>query len=201
MTATVVPECTHWEPVYDVDCDAPAVAELTVPVGEYGARTEFACAEHLPAMEVTASNLRHLSIERCTVPAPESYECTRIPHATGPCALRPVAAAAQPLVTVPVPAKYRPSKWSTPWILLLGLIGYELWAVATSKPGGPLSHLVWWTYGERWSLRWWLCSSALNGLGLWAAAHFMFEWPEVKELLVTVVCAVGIGFVAWFVTR
>ena len=99
-----------------------------------------------------------------------------------------------------IPTPYRPSKWSTPWILLLGLIGYELWAVATSKPGGPLSHLVWWAYGDRWSLRWWLASMSMNGLGVWAAAHFMFERWEVKELGICVFFGVLLGLVGYLFT-
>lgn len=220
MTVTaVVPECMWWDGPTDTDCDRQATHEVTLtsPSGSYGDSYTFACGEHLesvanPGETIVAAHPidagwihpgeRFSPPARCDLPAPDGYECTRIPHAEGPCALREVRTPApMGLLTVPVPTKYRPSKWSTPWILLLGLIGYELWAVATSKAGGPLSHLVWWTYGERYSLRWWLCSSALNGLGLWAAAHFMFEWPEVKELLITVACALGVGLIGWYVTR
>jgi hypothetical protein len=191
-TAAVVRECTYdLDPDDPAGCDQPAVYELSIhrPSGQFtGDRTEFACEKHTDALVGDDVLLVKDALDGRGRMFWRGFEST---PATGPVTL----------LTVPVPAKYRPSKWSTPWILLLGLIGYELWAVGTSKAGGPLSHLVWWTYGERWSLRWWLCSSALNGLGLWAAAHFMFEWPEVKELLITIACAVGVGLIGWFVTR
>lgn len=133
--------------------------------------------------------------------APDGWWCSLDADHDGPCPARPVTVERLALVRVPVNPEYRPSKWTTPWTLLLGLIGYELWAVATGKPGGPLSHLVWWTYGDRWSLRWWLCSMSLNGLGLWAAAHFMFEWPEVRELGITVAVMLALGVVGWWITR
>jgi hypothetical protein len=102
--------------------------------------------------------------------------------------------------TVPVPENYRPSKWSTPWLLLIPLLGWEIWTVATSKHGGPLSHLVWWAYGDRWSLRWWLASMGMNGLGVWAAAHFMFERWEVKELGICVGVGLWLGLLLWLFT-
>ena len=127
---------------------------------------------------------------------PEGFECTRIPNHEGPCALRPLGIAA-----VPVPEEYRPSKWSTPWLLLLGLFGYEVWTVATGKHGGPLSHLVWWAYGPRWTLRWWLWSMGMNAFGFWAAAHFMFERWEVRELGICVAVGLMLGLAGWAVTR
>jgi len=151
---------------------------------------------------------------------PAGWTCTRNdPGHDGPCALDrvvnggmlttdsvtadrlltgPIAAerlAVQPLATVPV--KYRPSKWSSPWILLLPLLGWELWTVATGKAGGPLSHLVWWAYGDRYSLRWFLMSMSMNGLGVWAAAHFMFERWEVRELGFCVGIGLVLGLVGW----
>jgi len=215
MTGAVVPECTHVRD--DTECDRAATHELTLarPGTFTGDRTEFACDAHEhdligEDMLVIKRNLHGKGLifqmygEPIAAPPVSADRLTVGSVTADRLTVGPVQSFnGEPLgiVTVPVPAKYRPSKWSSPWILLLGLIGYELWAVGTSKPGGPLSHLVWWTYGERWSLRWWLCSSALNGLGLWAAAHFMFEWPEVKELLITVACAVGVGLIGWFVTR
>lgn len=95
-------------------------------------------------------------------------------------------------VTTPAPApltRHYPTKWSAPWILLFGLLGYELWAVATGKPGGPLSHIIWWVYGERFGVRWWLTAMPTNGFFIWMAAHFMLEWPELRELA----WCVGVG--------
>jgi len=114
-------------------------------------------------------------------------------------------AAAEPVTTSPyriatVPTPYRPSKWSSPWILLLPLLGWELWTVATGKAGGPLSHLVWWAYGDRYSLRWFLMSMGMNGLGVWAAAHFMFERWEVRELGYCVGIGLILGMVGWLLT-
>lgn len=117
--------------------------------------------------------------------------------------VRPIPApAAEPtspyrIATVPVPTQYRPSKWSSPWILLLPLLGWELWTVAKGKAGGPLSHLVWWSYGPRYSLRWFLMSMGMNALGVWAAAHFMFERWEVRELGICVGLGLLLGLLGW----
>lgn len=115
--------------------------------------------------------------------------------------VKPLAGATPvPFATVPVPTQYRPSKWSSPWILLLPLLGWELWTVATNKGGGPLSHLVWWAYGPRWGLRWWLLSMSMNALGLWAALHFMFEKWEVRELGVCIFFGLLLGMVGYIFT-
>lgn len=148
---------------------------------------------------------------------PAGWECTRDPDHSGPCALEPVVTAesitvggkrltaGEPVTTSPyriatVPTPYRPTKWSSPWILLLPLLGWELWTVATGKAGGPLSHLVWWAYGDRYSLRWFLMSMGMNGLGVWAAAHFMFEKWEVRELGFCVGIGLILGLIGWLLT-
>ena len=96
--------------------------------------------------------------------------------------------------------RYRPTKWSIPWLLLIPLVGYELWAVVTSKDGGALSHLVWWAYGDRWSFRWWIASMMMNGLGAWAAWHFMFEWPDWRHLLWALLLGLALGLLGYGIT-
>jgi hypothetical protein len=97
-------------------------------------------------------------------------------------------------------AKQRPgrvTRYSLPWLLLVPLVGYEVWAILRDVDGGPLSHVVWWAYGDRWSLRWWLISGVVNGLMLWAIAHFMFVWPGLRELALLTAVLVAVGLACW----
>ena len=88
------------------------------------------------------------------------------------------------------------------WIAAaVALIAWELVGIFTRLPGGPLSHLAWYAYGEPWSLRWWLCSGFVNGFLFWCGWHFMFHWPSARELGISVAVVMALSALAWVVMR
>ena len=177
---STAPECTS--ATEDVDCDRPSLYVVHVQhrSGTHGEMLEFACEDHVDDVAGDGS-------------------ITSVSPIGG--VLTPESVTTSTLADEKREPQYRPSKWSSPWALLIPLLGYELWAVATGKQGGPLSHLVWWAYGDRWSLRWWVASMMMNGLGVWAAVHFMFEWPDWRHLLICLVVGLALGLVAWGVPQ
>jgi hypothetical protein len=95
--------------------------------------------------------------------------------------------------------KYRLTRWSLPWLILLPVVGYELVMIQQGRMGGPLSHVVWVAYGDRWSLRWWLLSCAFTGLAVWTCAHFAFESPALRELGILVGLGLLVGLLGWLI--
>jgi hypothetical protein len=94
---------------------------------------------------------------------------------------------------------YRLTRYSIPWLILLPLIGYELVMVQQGRMGGPLSHVVWWAYGERWSLRWWLLACSMAGFFAWVVWHFAMETPALRELGILVGAGLLIGLLGWLI--
>jgi hypothetical protein len=92
---------------------------------------------------------------------------------------------------------HRLTWWSAPWALLLAPIWYELYTIREGKPGGPLSHVVWWALGEQYGARWWLIGFPLAGFFVWVIAHFLFEWPAVRELGFCVGAGLIVGLLGW----
>lgn len=88
-------------------------------------------------------------------------------------------------------ATYRLTRYSLFWLLVIPTaVGYELWALLNRKDGGPMSHVVWWLYGDPHSLRWHLVGGALTGFWLWLPWHFLYRWPDQWHLLA--LCALGL---------
>ena len=106
--------------------------------------------------------------------------------------------------TPPLKARqaYRLTRYSIVWIVAaVLLVPYELWAVATGKDGGPLTHVVKWCYGTEQSLRWWLVGWANTGFLLWMPPHFLFEGWGIRSLLVLVALGLAVGGVGFLTTR
>lgn len=96
---------------------------------------------------------------------------------------------------------YKVTRWSIPWLALIPLIGWELWTIQQAKPGGPLSHVVWWALGDLYSVRWWLLGWPLAGFLLWAAVHFLLQWPGPRELWLLSGAGFLVGLVGLALTR
>ena len=98
--------------------------------------------------------------------------------------------------------QYRPTVRSIPWLIGFAILPlYEVLAIVYKWDGGALSHLFWWAYGARWSLRWWLLSCGFVGWSAWCCWHFAFEWPGLHQLLILVGIGLVIGAVGYLITR
>lgn len=97
---------------------------------------------------------------------------------------------------------YRLTRYSIVWIVaLLLLVPYEIVMVVRGEPGGPLTHVVKWAYGDPYSVRWWLLGLPTTGFILWCAPHFLFEGWGVKSLLTLVGLGLLIGAIGAAVTH
>ena len=86
--------------------------------------------------------------------------------------------------------RYNLTRASVIWIAAaFVLLPYELYCIARGVDGGPLTHVVKWSYGEPRSLRWWLLGFASSGFLLWLVPHFLFEGWGLRALL----AFVGVG--------
>ena len=98
--------------------------------------------------------------------------------------------------------RYRPTIRSIPWLLgFLILPLYEVLAIVYKWDGGALSHLFWWAYGDRGTLRWWLLSCGFTGWSAWCCAHFALRWPGLPQLLTLLVLGLLIGLAGYLTTR
>lgn len=89
---------------------------------------------------------------------------------------------------------YRITRYSTVWIVAaLLLIPYELWMIVRGEPGGPLTHVVKWMYGEPFTPRWYMLGWASTGFIAWLIPHFLFEGFGLASLLLFVGFGLAIG--------
>jgi len=191
-------ECSHptcfEDAVYELRIQPPATSFVL------GSRIQLSCANHVESLvgrdHLVSANRMDGTEPSLLLTDPFGVSAATISTTT----ITTGTLTADRLAAEKRETAYRPTRWSTPWLLLIPLFGWELWAVITGKPGGPLSHLVWWAYGERYSLRWWVVAQVMNGLGLWAAAHFMFEWPDWRHLLIVLAAGAVTGLLGWGIT-
>lgn len=112
------------------------------------------------------------------------------------------APANDPLEVKKAPQKIRLTKFSIPWLPMLGFpIWYELEMIRRGEMGGPLSHIFWWAYGDRFTLRWWMLACTVAGFFLWTAVHFAFVTPGLRALLIMLGVGALVGVTGWLFTR
>lgn len=98
-------------------------------------------------------------------------------------------------------AAYRLTRYSVLWIVAaVLLVPYELVMVAQGHDGGPLTHVVKWTYGAQGSARWWLLGWATSGFLAWLIPHFLLEGWGIASLLVLVALGLLAGLVGAVLT-
>lgn len=112
----------------------------------------------------------------------------------------------EPVPVTPLKAsrdRYRLTPYSIPWLVVFGLllIPYELVMVARDEPGGPLTYVVRWAYGEPLSIRWWLLGWSVTGFLLWLPPHFLFESVGLRWLIGLVLAGLVVGVAGWLFTR
>lgn len=107
------------------------------------------------------------------------------------------------VVTAKKADTYRITRYSLFWLLIIPTaVGYEIWALVTSKDGGALSHVVWWAYGDRWSAQWWFVGSPVTAFLLWCAVHFLFGYQVgLRHLIAFVAAGLLIGLAGYLFTR
>ena len=97
--------------------------------------------------------------------------------------------------------KYRLTRYSVfPILLILSGVGWELYALLYRLEGGPFSHVFWWAYGARYSLRWWLLSCGFTGFSAWCCWHFALRWPGLPQLVALVAVGLVLGWIGWLVS-
>lgn len=97
--------------------------------------------------------------------------------------------------------RYRLTKASIVWFAAaLLLVPYELLCIARGVDGGPLTHVVKWSYGDHGSARWWLLGFANSGFLAWMIPHFLFEGFGLRALAAFVIAGLAVGAVGLLVT-
>jgi hypothetical protein len=87
------------------------------------------------------------------------------------------------------------------FVAALTLIPYEILCIVRRVDGGPLSHVMWWAYGDHGSLRWWLWTWGFIGWSAWCCWHFAYRWPNQWHLLALVTLGLAVGAVGYLITR
>jgi hypothetical protein len=88
------------------------------------------------------------------------------------------------------------------WSLAVGLVLVaEIVAVFTVAATDVLSATMWWLYGERYSLRWWLIGGQVAALLYWVPPHWLFPEIGAQVLLIMSLTALVIGLGGWVVTQ
>lgn len=97
---------------------------------------------------------------------------------------------------------YKVTRATVVWVVAaVLLIPYEIWMSARNVEGGPLTHLVKWLYGDRYSPTWWLIGGANTGFLLWMPVHFLLADFNVKPLLLMVAAGLIVGATGLLLTR
>lgn len=126
---------------------------------------------------------------------------------TEPVATPVTAEVSGPNTTVEVTMKakarrYRLTPASVPWMVaIVLLIPYEIAMILLGREGGPLSHVMWWAYGDRGTLRWWVLTWGFVGWSAWCCWHFALRWPGLPHLIALVLAGILAGLLGWAISN